>query len=139
MDPLILGAIGLVLMIVMLLSGLQTAVVFFMMGFIGLIVLKGWPVAIAACMYIPFDRINSFDWVVIPLFIMMGIVLVEAGIGEDIFTALRAWLGHFKGGLASASSVACALIGTMTGSGFAASASWCRRINSTVVGEQHTA
>jgi tripartite ATP-independent transporter DctM subunit len=121
MDPLIVGIIGLVLLLVFLYLGINLALSFFIIGFFGLLLVQG-PSVLIFVQLVPYTAINSFDFSVIPLFVFMGMLLFHCKIGEDIFRAVRAWLGHLPGGLAAATSGACALIGTMTGSGGATAA-----------------
>ena len=52
----------------------------------------------------------------------MGLILFATGIGSEIFLAVRNWMGHIRGGLAMATTGACAAMGTFTGSGMACTA-----------------
>jgi len=122
MDGIILGVLGLVLLLVFIFMGMNLALSFFIIGFFGIWLIKGWAVASTTIQSIPFLSFDSYSWSVIPLFIFMGIIVFEARIGGDIFHAVRLWMGHFAGGIAAATSGACALIGTMTGSGAATAA-----------------
>jgi len=122
MDDIILGVLGLVLLLVFIFMGMNLALCFFIIGFFGVWLIKGSTVAFTLVQSIPFIALESYNWSVIPLFIFMGIIVFEARIGGDIFYAVRLWMGHFAGGIAAATSGACALIGTMTGSGAATAA-----------------
>jgi len=64
----------------------------------------------------------NYNWAVIPLFILMGLILSSAGVGERIYRAAYAWLGHFPGGLALANIVGCALFGAICASASATAA-----------------
>jgi len=121
MDPLIIGIIGLVLLLVFIFLGLNLALSFFLIGFFGLLLLKGEPAWIFSYI-MPYTTLDSFSFSVIALFVLMGMVVFECRIGEEIYSSIRQWLGHLSGGIAAATSGACAFIGTMTGSGLATSA-----------------
>ena len=121
MDPLIIGIIGLVLLLVFIFLGLNLALSFFIIGFFGLLILQG-PSVFVFIEVVPYTALDSFEWTVIPLFVLMGMVIFHARIGENMFNAVRLWLGHLPGGIAAATSGACAIIGTMTGSGGATAA-----------------
>jgi tripartite ATP-independent transporter DctM subunit len=56
---------------------------------------------------------------VIPLFVLMGNLAVVSGMSSDLFTAAYAWLGHRRGGLASATVLACAGFAALSGSSVA--------------------
>ncbi len=122
MEPALLGYLFLVVMLILMFSGVPTAIAFFTCGFFGMVIMGGFGQAIGLTQVVPFFAVSSFDWIVIPLFMMMGVILFETRIGEEIFKALGHWLGQLAGGMAAATSGACAFIGTMTGSGFATSA-----------------
>jgi len=107
-------------MLALILIGMPTFVAMFLVGVGGIFLMVGWTGSMGLISIIPRTQMTSFDWVVIPLFVFMGVVLMETGIGSELFTALRNWVGHIPGGVGAATSFAGALIGTMTGSGFAA-------------------
>jgi len=121
MDNLTLGIIGLVLLLVLIFMGMNLALSFFVVGFFGLLYMGG-PTTFVFVKVVPYTILDSFEWSVIPLFTLMGIVIFHCRIGEDMFQAVRQWLGHLPGGIAAATSGACAIIGTMTGSGAATAA-----------------
>ena len=70
-------------MLVMIFSGVPTAISFFMCGFFGMIIMTGTHAAVAMAKIIPFFAMSQFDWIVIPLFMMMGIILFETRIGDE--------------------------------------------------------
>ncbi|MBJ6987889.1 MULTISPECIES: TRAP transporter large permease [unclassified Devosia] len=53
------------------------------------------------------DLALNYNFSVLPLFILMGIFVVKAGLADEMFDAARAWLGHYRGGLGMATIVAC--------------------------------
>jgi tripartite ATP-independent transporter DctM subunit len=67
-------------------------------------------------------RFSSFDFSVIPLFLMMGNFATRAGVTAALFRAASALIGHFRGGLAMAAIGGCALFGTISGSSLATAA-----------------
>ena len=123
MDVLIVwGIVGLIVMLVLLTLGIPLPVVFCLLGFMGMLLIRGWDITVRFLGVSIWQNVGGFEWSVIPLFTMMGIIVFVTGIGAEIFYSLRQWMGHFAGGVAAATSAACALIGTMTGSGFATAA-----------------
>ena len=122
MDPLVWGIIGITLMICCLFLGVPMPATFGTLGVVGMMVVRGWDSTLGMLSVVSWKNVANWEWTVIPLFQMMGIVIFVVGIGEEIFYALRQWMGHFAGGIAASTSAACAIIGTMAGSGFATTA-----------------
>jgi C4-dicarboxylate transporter, DctM subunit len=67
-------------------------------------------------------RFSSFDFSVVPLFLMMGNFATRAGVTAALFRAASAFIGHFRGGLAMAAIGGCAAFGTISGSSLATAA-----------------
>jgi tripartite ATP-independent transporter DctM subunit len=67
-------------------------------------------------------RFSSFDFSVVPLFLMMGNFANRAGVTKALFRAAAAFIGHFRGGLAMAAIGGCAAFGTISGSSLATAA-----------------
>ena len=62
-----------------------------------------------------FPFMTDYQLSAVPLFIFMAAVLEKAGIIEELFDVIYKWLGSVKGGLASATVVACTLLAAMVG------------------------
>jgi tripartite ATP-independent transporter DctM subunit len=67
----------------------------------------------------PISTTASYTMSVIALFVLMGEFVLHAGMGKDIYTAIRLWTGHLSGGLAMATVGGCTLFGCVTGSSVA--------------------
>ena len=65
---------------------------------------------------------NSQYLVVIPLFVLMGIIAGEGGVTRRAFDAFNSWVGHFRGGLAMATVATCAAFGAVCGDNIATAA-----------------
>jgi tripartite ATP-independent transporter DctM subunit len=61
----------------------------------------------------------SYDYSIIPLFLMMGHFAGRAGISADLFAAANAWIGHRRGGLALSTIIGCGAFGAICGSSLA--------------------
>jgi len=59
---------------------------------------------------------TSYTMTMIPLYILMGELVSEHGLGKDAFDSFYKWLYKIKGGLAIVSIVACGFFGGITGS-----------------------
>ena len=62
-----------------------------------------------------FPFMTDYQLSAVPLFIFMAAMLEKAGIIEELFDAVYKWLGSLKGGLASATVVACTALAAMVG------------------------
>lgn len=113
--------IAFVLMIGMMLVGLPIAVSMAVVGIVGGISAYG----------IPFmDSIAPVVWGVqnenlltsIPLFVLLGELLLRSGIADRMYIALSAWLGRLPGGLLHTNIGSCALFAATSGSSVATAA-----------------
>lgn len=66
-----------------------------------------------------FSSANSFLFLAVPMFILMGELLNRAGLTERLFEAANVWLRHLPGGLAVSTVVTSAVGATITGSSLA--------------------
>src|SRR5512146_25219 len=62
-----------------------------------------------------FPFMTDYQLSAVPLFIFMAAVLEKAGIIEELFDVIYKWLGALRGGLASATVVACTVLAAMVG------------------------
>lgn len=58
---------------------------------------------------------SNYGWSVAPLFIFMGVLVSACQFSRDIFDTAYTWLGHLKGGLASATIGACSIFAAVVG------------------------
>jgi tripartite ATP-independent transporter DctM subunit len=69
-----------------------------------------------------FSRFSSYTLSVIPLFLLMGDFATKGGMNRALFRCARAWMGHWRGGLAVATIGGCAAFGAICGSSLATAA-----------------
>jgi len=62
-----------------------------------------------------FPFMTDYQLSAVPLFIFMAAMLEKAGIIEELYDVVYKWLGSVKGGLASATVVACTALAAMVG------------------------
>ena len=63
-----------------------------------------------------FTTMQNYNLSVIPMFVLMGLVLAQAGVGADLFDVLHALIGRWRGGLAYATLITSAAFGAVCGS-----------------------
>jgi len=110
------------LLFVLLAIGLPIAFSLGISGVICIFMVTGWQTTYGFLSTTPFNTSASWLYVVLPLFILMGMLSYSAGINEDAFTIANYWLGKIKGGLAIATIFACSVFGATSGSSIAAAA-----------------
>ncbi|MFH1090952.1 MAG: TRAP transporter large permease [Pseudomonadota bacterium] len=116
MDPFTIGIIGILAVVVLILLGLHVAVVLGVVGMLGLMFLIGPKAAIYTSATLSFDRVSNYSLVIIPLYVLMGVLAQESGLSANAYESLRLWTGRFPGGLGIATVGACTMFGTMCGS-----------------------
>jgi tripartite ATP-independent transporter DctM subunit len=102
MDSITLGLLSLAGLTVLLFSGMRIAFATALCGFIGLWAMRGYVPAASLASMVPFGSLESYTFLVLPLFIMMGFFAYFAGITQDLYYTARQWFGHLPGGLAIA-------------------------------------
>lgn len=83
---------------------------------------RGWDAALNMISQVSFETGLSYSLSVVPLFILMGNFITEAGLSSQLYRASNAFLGHFKGGLALATVVSCGAFSAVCGSSMATAA-----------------
>ena len=72
--------------------------------------------------YVPWNTTTSFTLVALPLFILMGEILLRSGVTEGMYAALSKWLNPLPGGLLHSNIAACAMFACISGSSAATAA-----------------
>lgn len=116
LDPATTGIIVVVVLGIMLTLGVHIGVALGLGGILGMYLSIGPDAAWAQLATVPFSTTNSFTLAVIPLFILMGSLATQAGLTTDLYKAAHHWMGHLRGGLAMATTLASAAFGAASGS-----------------------
>ncbi len=122
MQPIVVGYIGIGVLIILLFSGLHIGVVMGLIGFVGMIYLNGWLGGLGVLKTTPYTTFASYDFSVIPLFVLMGEFCFHGNISGDLYAVAHKFLGSLKGGLAMATIGACAAFAAVSGSSVATAA-----------------
>jgi len=91
-------------------------------GFLGIWWLGGSDSAFGVLESSFYSSIAYFEFITIPLFILMGNFLLISGVADDLFKAMTIWMGRLPGGLAMATAISGAGFGAVSGSSTAAAA-----------------
>lgn len=115
-------AVAVLILLVLLATGVPVAFALTTAGLIGIVLSRGSGVAASTAGAIPYQATARFSLVVIPMFILMGLLATYARIAEDAFRVSHRLLHRLPGGLAIASIAACAAFGAVSGSSVATAA-----------------
>ena len=132
----LLGVIGLLSLFALLALRMPVALSMLAVGFIGTAVAntnkflaigmasdqawaRGWKIAYSNLAGETFEAASNFNLLVIPMFVLMGNLAGVSGMSNDLFNAAYRWMGHLRGGLASATVAACAGFAALSGSSLA--------------------
>jgi C4-dicarboxylate transporter, DctM subunit len=126
MDALTLSLVSLGGMLVLIALRVPIGIAMGAVAFLGFWYLRNFNVALSALSDSPFVFAASWDLSAIPMFLLMGAIAGNSGIGTALFRAAHAWFGALPGGLAVATNWACAGFGAASGSSVAAAAVMAR-------------
>jgi len=118
----LVGAVGVLALMVILIAGVPIGVALGITGFLGLWWLLGLEPALIKSGVLVFQTLSRYELGVLPLFLFMAHVCFAANASRDFFDAAARFLGHRRGGLALASVGACAGFGAVSGSSLATAA-----------------
>jgi C4-dicarboxylate transporter DctM subunit len=124
MERELIGALSVIVMVVLLLARMPVAFVMLVLGMAGIGWIKGPAAALGAASSIMYGTFASYALVVVPLFTWMGYIGYHSGISEHLYDAAYKLVGRLKGGLAMATTIACAAFGAICGSTTATSATF---------------
>jgi len=115
-----IGFIGLFFLFLFLILRMPVAMAMLVVGFVGTWATNGTVPALTSLSGEAFEIISFSELIVVPLFVLMGNLAGVSGMSRDLYNAAYTWIGHFRGGLASATIVGCAGFAAMSGSSIAA-------------------
>ena len=117
-----IAAITVVVLFVLLVIGAPISFALLISGALGLFFFGGFKALNAVLTTMPYDAASSYEFVTIPMFLLMAEFVLRSGIGDDLFTAASAWFGRLRGGLGIATAFAGAGFGAICGSSTASAA-----------------
>lgn len=102
-------------------AGIWVGFSLFIVGFIGMTFFSSLPAGnnMASSVW---ATVEKWEYVALPLFILMGEILYKSGISERLFKALVPWLYRLPGGLLLMNIVSCTLFAAVSGSSAATTA-----------------
>jgi tripartite ATP-independent transporter DctM subunit len=119
MTPTLVGIVGMGAMLLLMFARMPIGIAMALAGAIGIAILNSPGAALHSLGAFPYSHAAVQAFAVIPLFVLMGNFATVSGMGRDLYAAAYAWMGHRRGGLASATILACAGFAALSGSSVA--------------------
>jgi tripartite ATP-independent transporter DctM subunit len=118
-----IGLASIAAILFLIYTGMHVPIALCVVSFIGVWVIRGsFEQASKLMALAASDAVSSYDFGVIPLFVLMGLLVSVADLGRDAFVAANALLGRIKGGLGVATVAANAVFAAVTGVSIASAA-----------------
>jgi tripartite ATP-independent transporter DctM subunit len=123
MTPFDIGLLSLLAMGIAVLAGMFVPIALMVCSFVGVWAIKGSPVLASKLLALAAnDAISSYFFGVVPLFVLMGFIVSEAGFGRDAFDVANSAFRRLKGGLGVGTVGANAIFAAITGISIASAA-----------------
>lgn len=126
MSPEIIGAIGLLSMIVLVLFRVPVALAMLGVGLVGFGAVTSPEGSLQMLKDIPTDVLAKYDFSAIPLFVLMGVFAAHSGMAGKLFDATRTIFGGVKGSLGIAGIGSSGIFASISGSSLATASTMTR-------------
>jgi len=118
-SPTVVGLLSLGGLFIFIFMRIPVGIALGVAGSLGYFTLNGLDTTLALLGSIPFEISYNYDLSIIALFVLMGNFAMVSGMSRDLYTMARSLVGHWPGGLASATIVGCAGFAAVSGSSLA--------------------
>jgi tripartite ATP-independent transporter DctM subunit len=116
MGPLEIGIAGFVVLTVLIWTGLHISTALLVVAFVGTAWIRGdWDLAGTMLAQAATDAITEYEFGTVPLFVLMGFLVMVAGVGRDAYRVAHRMLARVPGGLGHATVVGNAIFSAITG------------------------
>ncbi|MFD0914882.1 TRAP transporter large permease [Pseudahrensia aquimaris] len=123
MTPFDIGIVSLAAMVALVIAGLYVPIALMACSFVGVWAIKGSPLLASKLLSLAAtNTISSYYFGVVPLFVLMGFLVAESGIGRDAYDVANAAFRKLKGGLGVGTVGANAIFAAITGISIASAA-----------------
>ena len=111
----LIGVLGFVLLLVLVFSRVWIGFGLIIVGFVGLVVLKGFNYAGNIVANEPFSQATAYSLTCMPMFSVMGAIICDTGMGAQLYRFAKSFVGHIRGGLGIATVCACGVFAAICG------------------------
>ncbi|MEQ8928589.1 MAG: TRAP transporter large permease [Silicimonas sp.] len=110
------------ILLLLLAVGVPVALSLGIAGAVGLYAFGGMPIMMGILGTAPSSAIDTYEFVTIPMFLLMAEFMIVSGISSTLFNSIATWTGRVPGGLGVATALTGAAFGAISGSSTAAAA-----------------
>ena len=122
MSPVVIGVIGIVVLVFLLFMRIPVSFVMLLVGFVGFSLINSVDGGLTLLAKDFWGIFSSYNLGTLPMFIFMGTLAFYSEISGRLYNVAYKFVGHYRGGLAIATTVACALFGAICASTVASAA-----------------
>lgn len=122
----IIGLVGIAVFVCLIMLRVPVGLALLLVGLIGYSVLQSLQVALIQLGMSTFAFARSYTLSVIPFFTVMGSLLANAGLSNDLYRAVDRWVGRIPGSLATTTIGAAAVFSSISGSAMSCTATLAR-------------
>lgn len=116
MTPLEVGLAGFVALTALIWTGMHISTALLLVAFVGTAWIRGdWDLAGTMLAQAATDAITEYEFGTVPLFVLMGLLVMVAGVGRDSYRVAHRMLRRVPGGLGHATVVGNAIFSAITG------------------------
>jgi tripartite ATP-independent transporter DctM subunit len=116
MDPILTGIAAMICLLALSALGVPVGIALGTVALTGLWLAAGPAMALISLKTLPYALGTSYTLVVVPMFILMGLVASSAGIVTDLYDSIHRWLSRLRGSMLMVTTVASAAFGAVSGS-----------------------
>ncbi len=118
------AVLGFVVLFALMLLRVPVGMAMGLVGVTGYAYLSGGAPALKLVGQTSMRTVTSYQFGVIPMFLLMGAFVTHSGISRELFRAANTFIGHRKGGLGLATIVSCGGFAAISGSSVATAATF---------------
>ena len=121
MSPLETGLAGFAALTLLIYTGMHISTALLLVSFVGISLIRGdWALAGQMLGQTATDAVTEYEFGTAPLFVLMGFMVMAAGIGRDSYIVAERMFGRLRGGIGQATVVGNAIFSAVTGVSIAA-------------------
>ncbi len=121
MTPLEIGLIGFAALTLLIYSGMHISTSLLVVSFVGTALIRdNWELAGKLLAQTATDAVTEYEFGTAPLFVLMGFMVMAAGVGRDCYVMAERLFGRMAGGIGQATVVGNAVFSAVTGVSIAA-------------------
>ncbi|MHA7880116.1 MAG: TRAP transporter large permease [Saccharospirillum sp.] len=117
-----IGLLAVVVMLVLIYIGMHISIALMAVSFVAIAMLRDTGLATRMVAAAANDSLSNYLYGVVPLFVLMGLLVVNSGVGRDTFDVFQRLLQRIRGGLGVATVGANGVFASITGVSVASAA-----------------